>query len=224
MAGIIDVFTGDWKVSKKRAEVIIAPLDIDGFIDLTLGGAKCLQYWPENMSDSDGVNWQTKEIPGSNRPLYQWISGGERSISFTAMFSRDMNGKIGEDFEEDKHNVDIDAAIAWLRMLKSNDYEKVKDMNMAVAPPVLWMMFVGTKLGYNHNAPAVDGSSLESGVYCIMDQFEPEIRAWFPDGTPRLASVSLGFKEVIQVGNNIYPYGRDFMKKIAGKYTRTPSE
>lgn len=224
MTGLIDAFTGDFKVSKKASEVIIAPLDRYGKIDSDLGGAKVLQYWPESLTDSENSNWQAKDIPGSPRPLYQWISGGERPLSFTTLFSRDMDGEIGVDFEEDKHNVDIDAAIAWLKLLKSSDYEAVQDMNMAVAPPVLWLQFSGTKLGYNHAAPQAGNYTLESGVYCILESVEPEYRSWFPSGTPRLASCALAFKEVIQVGSGVYPFGRDLLKWLASNYTRTPSE
>lgn len=225
MGGIVSVFTGDWKTSHKLAEVLIAPLNEDGEIDKNLGGAKVLQFWPESLAENKAPNWQNKEIPGSPIPLYQWMSGGERSLSFSAIFSRDMDGDIGTQGgpTEDKYNVDIDAAKAWLYLLSSSSYEKSQDMEVAVAPPILWLSFLGSKIGYNHAAPKLENYELDSGIYCIMTSLDFETRNWFPSGRPRLMSANLAFSETIQVGKGIYPYGRDLLIKLAGKYTRTSS-
>lgn len=227
MAGIVSAFTGDFIASHKVSEVLIVPLTEEGFIDNEkIGGMKVLQYWPEALSDGKGANWQSKDIPGANLPIYQWVSGGERQFSFTAVFTRDMDGEIGEDVKEDKHNVDIDAAVAWLRMLSANDYAPVGDMIAAVAPPVLWLSFLGTALGYNEQIPATLGATIEkdSGVYCILNQVDVERTNWFPSGRPKFATVALTFSEVMQIGAGIYPYGHDGFRERANKYTRTLSE
>lgn len=225
MAGIVSAFTGDFIASHKVSEVLIVPLDEDGNIDnVELGGRKVLQYWPEALSDGKGANWQSKDIPGAPLPLYQWVSGGERQFSFTAVFTRDMDGEIGEDVKEDKHNVDIDAAVAWLRMLSANDYAPVGDMMAAVAPPVLWLSFLGTSMGYNQQAPQLGVFERDSGVYCILNQVDVERTNWFPSGIPKFATVALTFSEVMQIGAGIYPYGRDGFKDIANRYTRTYKE
>jgi len=228
MAGLISAFTGDFIVSPKVAQVMIAPLDRDGKVDGEMGGAKVLQYWPESLSESKSQNWQSKELPGLNNPLYQWVNGGERPFTFTAQFSRDMDGTIGNTVEEGKHDVDIDAAIAWLYLLSSSDYEKTADMTVAVAPPVLYLVFMGTHLGYQNeggapvdNVGSIDNAS--SGVHCILTEVSVERKNWFPSGAPRSADVSLTFNEVIQIGQNIIPYGRDRLKQLASKYTRTTS-
>ena len=230
MAGLVSAFTGDLIASPKVAEVLIVPLGEDGKLtkdEFGKGdGKRILQYWPESLSDSKGANWQSRDIPGAPLPIYQWVNGSERPLSFTATFSRDMDGEIGEDIDEDKHNVDIDAAVAWLRMLESNDYRPVGDMQAAIAPPTLWLMFMGTKLGYNDNAnvPKVDSYTYDSGIYCILNNVEVERVDWFPSGRPKFANVSLSFLETMQIGAGVYPYGRDGMKALADKYTRTPSE
>lgn len=224
MGGLLDVFTGDWKASHKVGEVMIAPLDADGFVDSSLGGAKILQFWPESLSEGKAPNWQSKDVPGSPIPIYQWMSGGERQFSFTAMFSRDMDGEIGSDFKEDKYNVDVDAAKAWLYLLSSSDYAQAGDMVAAVAPPILFLAFMGTKIGYNDAAPAVGSFDMSSGVHCIMTGLDIETKNWFPSGRPRLVSASLTFVEVIQIGRNVLPYGRKNMASIASKYTRSPTK
>lgn len=227
MAGLISAFTGDFIVSPKVAEVMIAPLDREGKIDADMGGAKVLQYWPESLDDSKSQNWQAKELPGLNNPLYQWVNGGERPFTFTAQFSRDMDGEIGKDFEESKHDVDIDAALAWLYLLSSSDYEPTDDMIVAVAPPVLFLAFMGTNLGYNYKMKSEAPNSVStvekasSGVHCVLTEVGVSRKNWFPSGRPRSAEVSLNFVEVIQVGRNIYPYGRAQLKEMAKGYTRT---
>lgn len=222
MGGLLDVFTGTFKASTKVANVIICPLDPDGNFDNDLGGAKILQFWPESLAISKSPNWQSKEIPGSPIPIYQWMSGGERQFSFSAIFSRDMDGEMGVDLKEDKYNVDIDAAMAWLSLLSSSDYETAGDMQAAVPPPILWMSFMGQVIDYNYAAVSEGAKYSANGVHCVMTGMDFEIRNWFPSGRPRLASANLTFAEVIQIGKGIYPYGRDAMKVMAKMYTRTP--
>jgi hypothetical protein len=139
------------------------------------------------------------------------------------MFSRDMCGEIGKDVKEDKYNVDIDAAIAWLRLLEFNDYQDIGDLrNVAVAPPVLWLLFTGTKLGYNMPAAnsTESGQKNANGVYCLMTECGVNRRNWFQDGTVKFAEVSLSFVETMQVGPNILPYGRRDFKSLRESYTR----
>lgn len=228
MAGIISAFTGDFISQPKEAQFLIVPVDDDGQIDDDLGGEKVLQYWPETLDESSGANWQSKGVPGAPLPIYQWISGAEHTFSFSAVFTRDMYGEIGKDVEEDKYNVDIDAAIAWLRMLSLNDYQTVADVkDVAVAPPVLWMYLDGTKLGNNALAPVSTSSrggnnARDYGIYCLLLEVGAVRENWFQDGTVRKATVSLNFAETMQVGQGIYPYGRTQLKSLASLYNRRP--
>ena len=237
MAGILSAFTGALTASTKVAEFVIVPLDNDARIDNSLGGAKVLQYWPASISDGKSANWQSRDVMGSPLPMYQWVNGSERSISFTANFSRDMSGEIGKnkDLEEDKFNVDVDAAIAWLRMLSMNDYAQVGNVpNAAVPPPVLWICGLGTspksgmRFGYNSKAKSdILKTPLSktgaSGVYCLMTECSADRSNWFQDGTTRYAEVSLSFVETMQIGRGIYQYGRSDFLSEALKYNRRPS-
>src|SRR3990172_6961093 len=88
----------------------------DGFEDTRAR----LQYFPESLSDSRAVNYETKEIPGGSHPLYQWVAGGERQLSFTAVFTQEIrltkvSPLTGFFLSPEKHSADIKSAIAWLR-------------------------------------------------------------------------------------------------------------
>ena len=222
MAGLLSAFSGDWEIHPKSAEMIIAPIDEDGNIDAELGGGRVLQYWPESIEDQFSANWQEKSIPGSPVPMYQWISGGARAFTCTAMFSRDMDGKINEDIEEDKFNVDVDAAVAWLRMFCLSDYQDRGDvLGAAVAPPVLWVLPTGTKMNYNMAAgSALKTNNNKDGIYCLLLDVSVTRDNWFRTGTVRHATVALNFAETIQVGKHILPYGRSDMKRLADGYGR----
>lgn len=228
MANLLSLFSGDYQLSSKVSELIIAPLNDEGSIDNDLGGEKVLQYWPDSIEDEMSANWQDRSIPGSAIPLYQWVSGSGHNFSFSTVFSRDLNGEIGKDIEEDKFNVDVDAAVAWLSMLCMNDYQDVGGVQKAaVAPPVLWLWMKGTNFGYNTTAIKALGTSgsdvTSTGIYCILLNRSVTRKNWFQDGQLRLASVSLSFAEVMQIGQSIYPYGRSQVKPFASKYTRVPS-
>ena len=50
---------------------------------------RVFQYFPETITDTKASNYQGKVIPGLSHPLYQWTSGGQRLVSFQAIFTRD---------------------------------------------------------------------------------------------------------------------------------------
>ena len=55
-----------------------------GADDTPTGDSQVFQYYPETISDTKAINYQQKEIFGASLPLYQFIAGGERLISFQA--------------------------------------------------------------------------------------------------------------------------------------------
>lgn len=85
-------FRGGLKPKAVRA--YLTPLDIhNNDQQFTTGDdlTRVFQYFPESISDTRGINYTTKIIPGLSHPLYQWTSGGVREISFTAIFTRDRS-------------------------------------------------------------------------------------------------------------------------------------
>jgi len=73
----------------RPARAYIIPLDIHKGDEIIMSDKRELQYFPQTISDQKATNYQTKVIPGLSHPLYQWTSGGPRTISFQAVFSRD---------------------------------------------------------------------------------------------------------------------------------------
>lgn len=45
---------------------------------------------PSSITESKAANWIRQEIPGQSDPLLQWVSGGERVVSFTAFVTKDL--------------------------------------------------------------------------------------------------------------------------------------
>jgi hypothetical protein len=77
----------------RRSEVYVTELDEEDR-PLVSGGApqwRKFQYFPETISDTKQVSYQPKEVPGGSLPLYQWTGSGERAISFTAVFTTDVD-------------------------------------------------------------------------------------------------------------------------------------
>lgn len=84
----------------RRSEVYITELGADDLPIVAGAGAgeraivaqyRRFQYFPESVSDSKQVSYQPKEVPGGSLPLYQWTNSGERTISFTAFLTTDID-------------------------------------------------------------------------------------------------------------------------------------
>ena len=221
--------SGPFMTTQKPAEFVIMPIDDDGSEDSSIGGKRILQYWPPNVDSSDSANWQTQEAFGAPLPFHQWVNGSEHTVNITATFSRDMDGEIKTEVEEDKFNVDIEAAIAWLRMLKTNSYRQIADIGkVSVAPPVLWIYMPGVVLSVNTRAAQGFGQASvaqgqESGMYCLLTEVGVNRENWFQSGRTRYANVSLSFTETMQIGGEIFPFSQSDFVAFADRYKRKPS-
>ena len=174
------------------------------------GGARSFQFWPAEITDNAAVNYSNKSIPGSNLPFYQWISGGEHNVSFSTFFAADIQyDSLVPSIPEDKHTVNVGAACKWLRSLKEPTYIDGKDF--AIPPPLLQLVIPNVPIGPDMN----------DTMFCLMTQCDINWKKSFPDGTPRLAEVSLNFVEVVQVGSSKF-YGRNnyVIAPVAYTYTR----
>ena len=180
------------------------------------------QYFPESVSDNKAINYQTKEIPGASLPLYQWISGGERTLTFTTTFTTDVDlltenspdgisarisGASGDIVDRlraagvSRRNVDIRAAVARLRRFMYPDYSEqnvTSGSPLTIAPAKLRLVLVGSGIGL----AGASSSSFDS-VRCIMTQCDVTWEAFFPSGLPRIVTVQLAFAEVAQFGGFI---------------------
>lgn len=176
---------------------------------LTGTSAVSFQYFPERITDSKTANYASKEIPGGSHPIYTFVSGGERVISFDAIFCNDSDGEgaIGTGLlgsvlnalmggggskinnQDRKDVVDIAAALNFLSALM---YPIYKD-NISNPPPlsVIYLPKSGIM--------AADGI-LDSFVG-ILTSRNITYESFHRNGTPRIAVVSLEFREFIQTSD-----------------------
>lgn len=82
----------------RRSEVYITELNDDDRPELAAGVPQWrkFQYFPDSLSDTKAVTYEPKEVPGGSLPLYQYSSSGERTISFTAYFTTDIDHLSGQ--------------------------------------------------------------------------------------------------------------------------------
>jgi hypothetical protein len=214
---------------QKPAEFIIMPIDDSGAENADYGGAKVLQYWPESIQTSRTANWSGKSIPGLPVPLHQWTGGGEHTISFTVVFSTDMDG----DVPEDKFNVNVEAAIAWLNMLTLPTYQAIGDSEVSHAPPVVWLFAPNNYLGGNLKTESSFSSNSPrqfdllfnnggSGIYVTVNSVDTTRMNWFQSGKTRFTSISISCSETIQIAGKIYPYSAADFADLANLYKRKP--
>ncbi len=208
------------------ARPYIIPLDVHNGDKRLEGEKRYFQYFPENISVQKNINWEVKNIPGLSHPLYQWISGGSREITFTANFTRDdalsplerdtlrqssafstFSPSIpgvggGPNPFSDPRNVDIPSAISWLESFLYPEYTPAGSnlgfgRKLRPKPPrKLLLGLPGMRLGRS-------GIFGIDEVACIMLSADVTYDSFFEDGTPRFAKVSLQFAETIQVENRV---------------------
>lgn len=216
-------FRGGLKPKPARASII--PLDGHNEDAIMEGQKRSFQYFPETVSDSKGVDYQAKAIPGLSHPLYQWTRGDAREITFTSIFTRDNSSRPDTrtrtlEFETpdgditgeanidiaiaDRRNADIPGAVAWLRSFLYPEYSEDgaggfnRGRPRRPLPPkklILRMPGMGLNLGVDELPP--------DEIYCIMTGCDVQYEAFFADGYPRIAKVDLTFAEIIQVKGEI---------------------
>lgn len=210
-------------VNPRASNAVIIELDDTDEISKegpNLGGSGLrFQYFPETLNDTKQVNWQRREIPGASLPVYQWISSGERLISFQAYFSTDVN--LGTDATEgtqlmdrlanvgqQNRNIDIRSAHAWLRRFTLPRYSLTSDVGtlIAQAPHKLILALPGSGIGIAGGGVDVAGSNGAGpdGVLAVMLQCDIAWEAFFPNGLPRFTVVQLSFGQIAQRGGFVH--------------------
>jgi hypothetical protein len=187
--------------------------------DSPTGDNQVFQYYPETISDTKAVNYQQKEIFGGSLPLYQFITSGERLISFSVTFTCDVDLLNANDQSastelyqrlknagQERRNVDIRAAIMWLRgyMLPSYQDTSIQAQlndttggtQLTLAPKKLVLSMPGTGIGYAGGDDRLCGPD---SIICLMTQCDVTLEALFPSGLPRAATVQLAFAQIGQV-------------------------
>lgn len=213
-------------LAPRPARGYLIPLNSYAGDDALLDQQRSFQYFPASIEDAQATNYQTKVIPGLSHPLYQWTSGGARTISFEAIFTRDrtytdtekaglLRGQVSAGHarssnfniasSNDPRNVDIPSAVAWLRSFLLPQYAKDGSgqgltnavPNRPLPPPKMILGLPGVRI--NWGVPDLNSDQM----YCIMTGCNVHYEGFFHDGTPRMAKVALVFAEIIQVQGTI---------------------
>lgn len=227
MAGVLSLGSADlFKQSDKKARIKLTRLkQEDDTPEETLG----FQYWPETVSDTKATNWANKPIPGGNLPLYSWINGAERTISFQTIFATDVDVTkwpadvnkseadetfLGElkDKGLDSRNIDIRGALLWLRSFLMPTYQ----LDGTYLPPSKVLLTIpGSRIGL-YTGDAVPRISPDA-IVSIMTQCDIEYRAFFPNGVPRIVGVSLAFAQLAQMNGIVnFPGLTGYLKSSLG--------
>lgn len=216
------------QIAEARGDIVLIALDPSTDAPKEI---LAFQYFPEAVSDTKAINYQQKEIPGASLPIYQWVSSGERLISFTAMFSADVDLMFfGQSLGVTqwrrirsqglaRRNIDIRSAIVWLRRFTLPTYgEHATEAGVPITyPPAKLKLFIpGSGIGLWGGDAGGGGAVSPDTVLCVMTQCDIEVQAMFPSGMPRLVQVSLAFAQVPQEAGTVrFPAVTDAMSAAA---------
>jgi hypothetical protein len=147
------------------------------------------QYWPSTLQDDYQVEYAEHQIPGGSHPLYQYVGGRGRTISFQAIFTSEINeGRLQQvpNFSflltpSARFTVNVNAALDKLRSWMRPEYT-TGDVGRAKAPEILNLVFPGTSLNGG-------GGTRGDSIAVILRSAPITIEAWFADGQPRIATV-----------------------------------
>lgn len=191
------------------------------------------QYFPASLSDSKAAEYESSTPAGSSLPIYGWKSSGARTLSFTATFTCDMDllAPAGSSFGggegvfeelqalgEDVRNVDIRAAVAWLRKFLLPSYNGgTSDVGQVLtqAPRKAVLCIPGSGIGLAGGDDGVRSLITPDMVLCVMTQCDVEWKRFFPSGLPRIAEVQLAFEQCPQQGGYVlYPSNTDAFQDL----------
>lgn len=190
---------------RKSASLTLAGVSpVDGTIIIP---ERAFQFWPESITEDPEIGWQFKDIPGASHSLAQWTQNGGRTFSFEVVCSRYMLpvaqlgllDKIldplglntpGATVPKDNRpgNVSVREQVQWLRQFYLPDYVQSGDVTVASPPPIA--VLCAPNMGWNEDTGDV--------IWAVMTQCSVNHQLAFQCGEPRLATVSLAFRQVVQ--------------------------
>jgi hypothetical protein len=200
---------------KNIQKAALVDLRDDGTLDFD--SYRTFQFFPESISDTRSSEWQSKSVIGGSHPVYQWVYGSGRELSFDAVFTRDSksidtatsvantvssfaknplgstiasvkNAYSGK--KEGDYNVKIEGAVAWLRSKTYPSYSKTSSK----PPPRMYLILPGTGV-FSGSTQKMDC------IPVVMSSCNVTYESFFRTGEPRSVTVALSFLEVIQVGS-----------------------
>lgn len=182
-------------------------------------GQQAFQWWPETIQDTMGIGWSFKQIPGASHALAQWGSNNGRTFTMEIKLSRSMRyledfqaagpfgdmpltaGLVNPDGPRNlAFNVDIRKMVRYLRAYTYPDYD-AKAGGIALPPVTCVLNVPGLQLSETGN----------DTIWCKMTGCDVTYMKAFKDGKPRLASVSLGFQQVVQKNDGVHYVSRTML-------------
>jgi hypothetical protein len=201
--------------SKKIAQAYIIPLD-EETDEPVLEEEFALQYFPETVNDHKATEWVQKIIRGLSHPLHDFVSGGDRKISFQVIFTRDMPDDLDEsrvDAAErrkndgvDAYNVDVAAAS---HLIRSFLYPIYPSASISLPPRRLLLVLPGYELNYGGRFGGAASDNSADALPCFCTQADKIYEEAFEDGTPRILVMQCEFTETIQYQGAIRPVSGD---------------
>jgi hypothetical protein len=176
---------------------------VDGTLEIP---ERAFQFWPESISEEPEIGWSFKEIPGASHALAQWTQNGGRNISFEVVFSRfmlpvdqlssvekllsmGMNTPDAEmPLDNRPMNISVREQVQYLRQYYLPNYVANGAVTTVVPPPIA--MLCAPNLGWGE-----DGSDV---LWTVMTNCSVTHNLAFACGEPRLATVSLAFRQIVQ--------------------------
>jgi len=148
----------------------------------TSGGNKPLffQFFPETITDDRQVDFNEQTLPFLTNPIPTFVSASPRTVAFSLQFAQELWIPSGSgdknQMQWTKHNFNVGLAVQAIRSLA---YPL-----SGIVPQPLLLTLPGTQIG-------IDGDS----IYCLLKGYSTSYDAFFPDGQPRIASMSLTLQE-----------------------------
>jgi len=204
MAGLLSLLRKSAKEIQDKLEVLRIRImeDIDKQNRDFSAEFEC-QFFPEDFSDSRSVNFTSRNPLKSSHPIYGWLKGTERTISFSIVLVQEIkNYNFTTTLARYTRTIDINYAVRWLRRLM---YPTLKS-GIIYPPPLLRLYVPNLGIGYDDN-PDV--------LYVYMTGCDVTYEDLYPDGTPRIAVVETSFVESImdeKMNYNFRSRFHDFIK------------
>lgn len=168
--------------------------------------------WPEEFSLSREANYASTQVPGGTGSIHQWTSTTGNSSSLTFKLFRDIRPRVDLPFltsvvvdplspENRKYNRDIVADLQFLDQLLLPKYEISSSGTRPQPPRVGMFTFGGMEVFFGGRDYCI----------CIVKSIEKQFQRVFPNGVPRVATVTLQLEETIfDEGWNIMMHDRTY--------------
>lgn len=209
---------GQRQLNTQRSEAAIIELDEVTDRPVTDSAILRFQYFPASINDNYATTYSAQQIPGGSLPIYQWVSGGPRTISFEAIFTCDVDllarsGEQGkflntrlDQLGQRNRNVDIRSALLWLRRFMLPRYtsgEAGPTAALTYAPRKLQLILPNSGIGVLAGLKDHEGHILKDSVFCHMTNCDITYQMFHPTGLPKIVKVNLAFDQVAQLQGDV---------------------